>query len=268
MNVERILVAIDASPGSLSAAEAAASLAALLGAELEGLFVEDERLLRLAESPLAREVDHLTAGLARTESGAMLRGLRLQGIRARQALARIAERHGIRWSFRTVRGPVSREIAAAATAAQIVSLGPGGWSTRPQYLLGAAASAVLEKRRACTLLLRRRFRVGPPVLVVYDGTDEAQRALDLGRRLVGDDSKRLRILLVGTEQDPHIRRLEPVFSRSVTGRVASAADPGLKRLLSRAHAGVLVVPVSGADGNRDMLHELLAEVECPVLLVS
>ena len=73
MNVERILVAIDASPGSLAAAETAARLAALLNAELEGLFVEDDRLLRLPAAPLARQVDSITAGPRSRRSPARMR---------------------------------------------------------------------------------------------------------------------------------------------------------------------------------------------------
>ena len=47
----RRILAIDASDTSLDALAAAASLAARLGSELAGLFVEDEDLLRLAALP-------------------------------------------------------------------------------------------------------------------------------------------------------------------------------------------------------------------------
>ena len=51
VTIQRILVAVDASPPSFAALEAAVELAATLGAELIVLFVEDIALLRLAESP-------------------------------------------------------------------------------------------------------------------------------------------------------------------------------------------------------------------------
>ena len=57
----RILVALDASPHSLAALEAAAELAASLRAELIGLFVEDANLLRVAGFPFAREFGAYTA---------------------------------------------------------------------------------------------------------------------------------------------------------------------------------------------------------------
>ena len=59
--IQRILVALDASPHSQAALDAAATLAARVSAELQGLFIEDVNLLRLAELPFAREVGSFTA---------------------------------------------------------------------------------------------------------------------------------------------------------------------------------------------------------------
>jgi hypothetical protein len=59
--IRRILIALDASPDGLSALETSAWLAARMNAELQGLFVEDESLLRIAEIPLAREVPYFSA---------------------------------------------------------------------------------------------------------------------------------------------------------------------------------------------------------------
>src|SRR5512138_1721264 len=92
----RILVGADASPASLAAAAAAAELAARLGAELLGLFVEDEDLLRLAALPFAGVLrvpsgTHEPLDLPRAEAE-----LRAVGAHAREALARAA---GTRLTF-------------------------------------------------------------------------------------------------------------------------------------------------------------------------
>ncbi|MBK7177644.1 MAG: universal stress protein [Chloroflexi bacterium] len=62
MKIQRILVALDASPHSLAALEAAIDLAERLDAELQGLFVEDINLLRLAQLPFARELRYPLPG--------------------------------------------------------------------------------------------------------------------------------------------------------------------------------------------------------------
>ncbi len=71
--IRRILVALDASGASLAALDAAARLAATLEAELLGLFVEDEDLLRLAGLPCAREVGFTFTQARRMESADMER---------------------------------------------------------------------------------------------------------------------------------------------------------------------------------------------------
>jgi nucleotide-binding universal stress UspA family protein len=272
MSARRILVAIDASPGSLIAARAAARLAARLEAELAGLFVEDVRRLRLAESPLAREVDIMTLRPRRPAGAQTQRQLKLQGLRARDALRRIADREGIRWSFRVARGAVSAEIAAAADDAEIVSLGYGGWSTRPQRALGAVASALLERRSACTLLMRRALDVGPPVLVLFDGSEQAERGLSLALRLVAGRTGDLEILLVGSDDTGLRSRLESVAGKvaigAVIGSLSSTAEPRLRGLLDAARPGALVLPVGGASEHREILHDILERVDCPALLVS
>ena len=85
--IRRILVALDASHHSLAALDAAAELAASLEAELQGLFVEDANLLRLAGLPVARVVRYPFATPARPDPVRMERELRVQAAQARQALA-------------------------------------------------------------------------------------------------------------------------------------------------------------------------------------
>lgn len=54
--VRRILVAPETSTQSLAALKTAVTLAAELGADLEGLFVEDVNLVRVASLPIARRI--------------------------------------------------------------------------------------------------------------------------------------------------------------------------------------------------------------------
>ena len=89
--LRHILVALDASTHSLAAVEAAADLAAAMQAEMEGLFIEDINLIRLASLPCTREVRH-TASMASLDLEQMERALKAQASEARQALAAAARR--------------------------------------------------------------------------------------------------------------------------------------------------------------------------------
>ena len=84
--IRRILVALDGSYHSLAALEAAAELAASLEAELHGLFVEDVNLLRVAGSPVAREVCYPFSRTTRPNQRTMERQLRAQATQALSSL--------------------------------------------------------------------------------------------------------------------------------------------------------------------------------------
>src|SRR6516165_5238200 len=161
--LHRILVALDASTHSMAALAAAVQLAAAMEAELEGLFVEDINLLRLAGLPFAREVRH-TASLEALDSLRMERALKAQAAQAREALAAAARRAQVQWSFRVVRGQVTQEVLAAAAKADLVTLGKQGRSRSPGARLGSTALRVALDAPGALLLVEYGVPAGQPVL--------------------------------------------------------------------------------------------------------
>jgi hypothetical protein len=79
-----VAVAFDTSARGQAALEAAVRLAAATRAQLQGLFVEDEDLLRLAGLPFAREIDCLSASLRQLHAATMERALRTAAIEAQR----------------------------------------------------------------------------------------------------------------------------------------------------------------------------------------
>lgn len=269
--IGRVLVALDASPSSLAAARAAVRLAALLEVELCGLFVEDRELLHLSRSPMARQIDLLTASIERVESAEVERQFRVQALRARQALARIAEEAGLAWSFRVARGSVAQEVRAAAGESDVVSLGRVGWSLRHRRLLGRTARALLAERRRFTMLIERLGEARPLVAVVHDGSEAAADALDLAERLTRGGVDRLVVILVGREparlRPGLAERLPAAPERTIEVALDGGADARLCRILRGMGAGLLIVPLSETLGETQ-IQSLLDEVDCPVLAVS
>ena len=86
----RILVALDASQESMDALSTAAQMARRLHAELIGLFVEDENLLKLVQHPFAREVNLLTSVGRSLDTATLERDLKMQAALARRGLERVA----------------------------------------------------------------------------------------------------------------------------------------------------------------------------------
>jgi nucleotide-binding universal stress UspA family protein len=199
--IRRILVALDVSPHSLSALEAAAELAIGLQAELVGLFVEDINLLRLAELPSSREIGIFSTSRRPLTTVEVERQLRAQAARARRALATAAHRAHVPWSFRVARGVIAAELLAAASEADLIILGKIGWSLTRRRRLGSTARAVLSQATSLTLILQQGARLGLPVLIVYDGSAIAQKALAAASRLVRGKNGYLTVVVLADAPD-------------------------------------------------------------------
>ncbi len=287
--LRRILVALDASAHSLAALEAAADLAAAMQAEMEGLFVEDINLIRLASLPCTREVRH-TASLASLDLEQMERALKAQAAEARQALAAAARRARVQWSFRVARGHVAHEVLAAASASDLVAMGKQGRSRSPQARLGSTALQALAGAPVALLLVEHRrvaargtrfgraagaaSQVRRPVLVVCDGSESAGRALDAAARLAEASGVSLTVLLLADDSDA-TRDLELAVAHSLEGRslevcwrsLALAEGNKLLRAIQSDEAALLVLGLSSPRLPEAIVGKLLDHITNPVLLI-
>lgn len=258
---EQILVALDASPYSLAALRAAANLAALLQAELHGIFVEDEELLRLCGLPFSREIGLLSAQPRQLESQAIERQLRAQAATLRRTLAQIAEGLQLHWSFRVTRGRVPDQLLAAAENALLLSLGRVGRSLGRS--MGGTTQVIVERAPLPVLVTGKDGQVQPPYTVLYTGTASAARALRLATRLAQSSGYELQLWVPGQATD--IERNDPQIASTreaagVRSRLTyfATADT-LQRALTTARTGTLILPVEQL--------EWLAKLSGPVIVV-
>ena len=204
--VRRILVALDASTQSLAALKTAVMLAAQLGADIEGLFVEDVNLMRVAMLPVARRVLYPSATEEPLDRSRMERELKVLARRAQMSLAAMAERSGVRWTFRVVRGKVTVEILAAASESDLLTVGRSGWSlTRKMHLGSTAQNAAVHAPKAL-LLVKRPLGLDRPVTVLFDGSPLAEQALKAATRFARALQSRLTVFLV-TDSHQHANTL-------------------------------------------------------------
>ena len=121
LKLRRIVVVLEPQARALGALDAAARLAARMQAELDGLFIEDEGLLRLAALPFAREIGFSSASARTLDVPGVERWLRALADEMRRGLAAAADRSTVaRWSFRVARGAPLTELRAAALAADLL----------------------------------------------------------------------------------------------------------------------------------------------------
>jgi nucleotide-binding universal stress UspA family protein len=270
-------VALGASPHSRAALDAAVELAARFQAELSGLFVEDQNLLRLASLTFVQEVGLFTATSRRVDGEEIERQIRVQSRRVQRFFNLTAERAHLRGSFQVARGAVLREVLAAAEAADVLVLGKIGWSLLRRGRLGSTVRGLLPERYGLTLILEQDTCLGAPLAVVYDGSPVADRALsaaiDLNARL--DEAPALIVLLLAP--DPAQAQ---ALKKRAAGNLADQTQVARYRALTRAHAlqladilqkeacGTLVLPAHSPTLQHQALETLLEHLDLPVLLVT
>ena len=276
--IRHILVALDTSHHSLAALEAAAALAEALAARLEGLFVEDINLVRLAGISVAREARYPFVTTGALDQARMERDLRGQAQQARRALATMCQARKIQWTFRVLRGEVTQQILEAAQEVDLLILGKASRPFTPRVRMGSTARAVTAQASSAVLLTQRGLHLASPVLVTYDGSSSAEKALGMAllltkKALAGSTGgSRLTIAIVANKLDRAQELTARVASRLrgqpvyVRYRPLPELRVSLLAGLVRAEkTGLFVLP--GAPMAADDVHALLDEIECPALVI-
>lgn len=269
--IKRILIALDASPHSLAAMAAATDLAAAMGAELTGVFVEDDDLLRLAGLPFAHEISRFSGKVRTLAPASIKRRMRAQAARARRALANRAQAMGLRWSFEVIQGDISERLLARAEQVDVVILGRASWTEGRK--LGSTVRSVLASGRRPTLILHRDMDLPDRVLIVYDGSGAGDRGLAAGALLASQFGHGVSILVVAEDE----RRAGELQARAAEQIQGSDLQADYRWLISpRAHELVLAVHSLGIIAILPAEIEALEgfdlagaidQLECPILVV-
>jgi len=275
--IKRILVALDASSHSLAGLEAAIDLATRFNAELTGIYVEDENLLRLAELPFVQEVGHFSATRRHIVRADLERQIRGQSRRVRRVFAVATQRAHLRWSFRTVRGGVLSEVLAASTEADLLVLGKQGWSLLRRGRLGSTVWGLLPERFGLALIVKKGTRLAAPMAVIYDGSEVADRALfaaEMVRSRLNNNQSLIVLVLPTAQQDGMALQAQArsrLATRGTATRYRTATGTNIRRLadiLLTEGCGTVVLPARSSVLQNSMLAALLDYLELPILLVT
>lgn len=271
--VRRILVAADSSANSQLVLQTAVDFAAILNAELEGLFVEDIDLVRVAELSIGKEVQ-LATGLSRIFTPETLQtDMQTEAVMARSTLEKFAQSQRVRWSFKVVRGRVDTEVVSAARDADLLVMGT---ASRPigKSRIGSTAVAAAEQIEKSILFLTGDIRNTNHILMFYNGSQNAERALDAAIRIAGKRAGSIYVVLVGADQEQLHQWKVEIGRRFSTmqlhfrfQQVNEVTTEGMCRLAQEDNSELLVL-----YGDKDLLDKIdhsnfLQQVHCPVLYV-
>ncbi len=268
----RILVGLDLSAGSVEAAELTAEIASALNAEVCGLFVEEEELLRLADHPLVREVGTWSTVDRVIDTRQLERRMRAQGCRARDLLARLADRRGLAWSFQVARGLAPVAIREASGAVDIVTLGRVGWSPGERRRLGGTARDLLIHAEQPVMITGARAASGAPIVVCCGDSPAGERAVKIAHELAGRLGVPLSVNLIGNaagRESELLRRLEELAAGSKLAiGVTVVEDSDLPSLARSIAPSRLIILARGEDLDGPALATLVAELSSPVLVIN
>ena len=269
--IKRILVALDASPHSLAALEMGTELAAKLGAELTGIFVEDINIHRLANLPFANEVGFLTASIRKLDTPLVSREFRTLARQAYQAMELLAKRRNLSCSFRRVQGLIPMELINAASEADLILLGKSGWSKRKQ--MGSTARVVVIDAPRQAFFLRPGIQIGLPMLVLYDGSPIARKTLGVAL-LIHTGNHPVNILVLAKQES-----VAEKLQSDVIRQAEMAGNPVelqwtpdldlsiLANMTTSSSCGILILPAGSEYIDEGNLIELLDNTDCGVVII-
>lgn len=270
--IRRILVALDASHNSRAALGAAIGLAETFHAEIMGLFIEDINLLRLAELPFAREVRFGETVVRRFEPEMIERKLRARAAILRRELEELAAEHKVSSTFRVLRGPIDRELLAAAVETDLLALGRLGHSLAHRARLGTTAQTAVARATSAVLLVKAEVADGP-IIVLYDGSAAGRRALGLAAELadkVGD----MRILVWATDEEMAFERRQEAahflanLDAATQYQHLAGDNPQLvMRWINRQKGSLLIVGSGDNNLPADILQTLIEDAEQHILVI-
>lgn len=272
--LRRILVAVDTSSHSLAALEAAAIIARKMEADIHGLFVQDEIWEKLSRLPSIATINELTGETKSLEEKSLERQVEHQKRRLRRHLKTLSRKHNISHRWNTVQGRVEEEILQAAEEADLITIGRRGHSFPEKKQLGSSAKAIIRLADKPILLLKKGLKLGNPITVVYDASEESRRCLHLGLSLARKNDSTLTILVMDNKSGLPGKRdadlEEMIESTQIPVNIQLFQNPTIwsfTHAVNRRESGLLVIP-RHQPLLQEKLESMIYMLECPLLLMT
>jgi hypothetical protein len=254
----RIVLGLECGRAEEAALEAALALAASMGSELAALFVEDERLMRLAALPFGQEIGRTTALLRTLGREQIEHAFEAEAGRLRRMLAGAAGPLALKWTLDVARGDLMSVSLERLGPDDLLVLG-SGW--RMEFARDRPAGAQARFRR---LAMR-------PVAVLLTDDELAWRALDAASAIARRTAGELTVLVHAAGSQEFQARREHARQR-LAGAPARylhvpEKEPRAFAQVVRSHGAAALVWPGLAPRHRAALAELLDELACPVVLL-
>lgn len=272
--LKEILVALDHSYHSRAALEYAAFIAQLMEAKIHGIFVHDDRWLRISKLPTLIEIDELTGSISSVGGKRVEEEIRSLEKTIQDYFELISRQHELSHTWSAVKGAVAEEILEASKESDIITIGSRGRSFRKSRKIGSTAFTVLRAAEKPVLILQEKHTPGRSPVVVFDGSERSLSGLSIATTIAKKNDLSLVIIDISdafpSEENSRLNLSDELRSReNVSILELDQPDIGAFLLMVNRRSGdILILPKNKRFTDRKVLEHILDSANCPVLLAG
>ncbi len=243
---ELVVLTVDSESYCLTTVDLAVDMAASLRTRIQGLFIEDEDLVRIAGLPFTREIAFPSARERTTDADIMQRSLRAMATQFKTYLEKSAQASQVQWSYDYVQG-CSRKVGLIASPGVIYTIVGQTIYRRPQPV---------------------NYRRARKLLVVEDHSPHIDNAMDVVLRSFGDAP--VEVTLINSDhQNATTNTTKTHLNLAQKNHMTVVELPHSK--LSQVLADTSTVfdyAIISRNESPDSLSEIFKHLRCTVILVS
>ena len=273
LKYRRIVVQIDASSSYRKVFQVAVEIAVRLGAELDGIFVEDRNLLNIGKLEFVREYSRFVPTAQDLDSTRVEQQMKALARSARSQLEQEALGRNITAGFHTVREEFGSETLVTVSDVDLIIIEHTNRSLLSSTLFQLAQDKVGHQAVRPILLLKGDRELSGPLVVLCDSQVALQSCLNVGTALVLTEDQDILVLPCMSpisDNEVYVEGLKGLELEATADiRLASPVKPEAEAIFKRLSASnnLLIMARNGTLANDRILLQKLIESRHPILFV-
>ena len=260
----RIVVQIDASSSYRTVFHEAVDIAASLGAELHGVFVEDRNLLNVGGLDFVREFSRFMPTAQNLNSMRIEQQLKAMARSARSHLEQEAKGRNIAAGFHTVREEFGSESAAVVSDVDLIIIECTSRSLLSSTLFLHPRDNAERIAGRPILLLKGERTLRAPFVILCDNQVAIQECLNVGTSLAQNEEQEIIVLpclASASDEALLVKNLKEILPEtSADFRIETPVKPEAEAIFGRLSTSnnLLILDRNGTlANNRDLLQKLI-----------
>ena len=273
--LKEILVALDHSYHSRTALETAAVIAQLLQARIHGIFVREDKWLRVSELPSLATVDELTGRISSVGRKSIEQEIRSLEKTIREHFELISRQHELSHTWSSAEGMVAEKILELAKDSDIITIGTRGrsYSESKSKKIGSTALKIIQTSEKPVLVLQKSYTPERSPIVVFDGSKRSAYGLSIASDMASENETSMAVIDISEAFPPEEQKqtLDNNLRDKYNAQVVTLKQPDMGQflfLVSKLKGGIVILPKTKRFTKRNVLEHLIECAESPVLFAG